>query len=317
MPRAASILIPAAACLVAAAPALADATNTARVIISPDFSGGAGPIDTTVSHTGTCDNTGSTTGGFSSAGAATAHVEYGSIRLTGSGTVSINATAIGIVRDTITITAPGVPTGTNGTLTYSVRVSGNVQATSGSSGATWNAQTNLDGGPFEISKTATSYSPSLGGAYVGNPFGVSSATVGFQFGVPRALYIELRGTADSANASTTNIGEAHFGGPLSLDWLGMTNLTANGSPIGSFSVASESGTNWGGDLTPVTCDSIDFNGDDLFPDTQDIDEFLSVFSGGACSTGTCGDIDFNNDGLFPDTSDIDSLLSVFSGGPCL
>ncbi|MFO0832015.1 MAG: hypothetical protein U0637_09245 [Phycisphaerales bacterium] len=69
--------------------------------------------------------------------------------------------------------------------------------------------------------------------------------------------------------------------------------------------------------TPITCDSIDFNGDALFPDTADIDDFLSVFSGGPCSTGTCGDIDFNNDGLFPDTLDIDSLLSVFSGGPCL
>ncbi len=65
------------------------------------------------------------------------------------------------------------------------------------------------------------------------------------------------------------------------------------------------------------CDSIDFNGDGLFPDTQDIDDFLNVFSGGVCSTGTCGDIDFNNDGLFPDTTDIDSLLSVFSGGLCL
>ncbi|MFO0830446.1 MAG: hypothetical protein U0637_01260 [Phycisphaerales bacterium] len=64
------------------------------------------------------------------------------------------------------------------------------------------------------------------------------------------------------------------------------------------------------------CDPIDFNADGLSPDTADIDDFLSVFSGGACSTGTCGDIDFNNDGLFPDTSDIDVLLRVFSGGPC-
>ncbi|MFO0830445.1 MAG: hypothetical protein U0637_01255 [Phycisphaerales bacterium] len=67
----------------------------------------------------------------------------------------------------------------------------------------------------------------------------------------------------------------------------------------------------------VRCDAIDFNGDGLYPDTADIDDFLSVFSGGPCSTGTCSDIDFNNDGLFPDTADIDSLLSVFSGGPCL
>ncbi|HEX2839439.1 MAG TPA: hypothetical protein VHN77_15080, partial [Phycisphaerales bacterium] len=64
------------------------------------------------------------------------------------------------------------------------------------------------------------------------------------------------------------------------------------------------------------CDPVDFNGDGLFPDTADIDDFLSVFSGGPCGTGTCNDVDFNNDGLFPDTTDIDALLSVFSGGPC-
>ncbi|MFO0830285.1 MAG: immunoglobulin domain-containing protein [Phycisphaerales bacterium] len=70
-------------------------------------------------------------------------------------------------------------------------------------------------------------------------------------------------------------------------------------------------------VTTPCCDSIDYNGDGLQPDTADIDDFLSVFSGGGCSTGTCADLDFNNDGLFPDTADIDSLLSVFSGGPCL
>ncbi len=67
---------------------------------------------------------------------------------------------------------------------------------------------------------------------------------------------------------------------------------------------------------PPTCDDIDFNGDGLFPDTADIDDFLTVFSGGSCPTRNCGDIDFNNDGLFPDTSDIDAFLTVFSGGAC-
>ncbi len=66
-----------------------------------------------------------------------------------------------------------------------------------------------------------------------------------------------------------------------------------------------------------SCDPVDFNRDQLFPDTADIDDFLRVFSGGACSTPFCGDIDFNNDGLYPDTTDIDALLSVFSGGACL
>jgi len=70
---------------------------------------------------------------------------------------------------------------------------------------------------------------------------------------------------------------------------------------------------------PTGCDSIDFNGDGLFPDTQDIADFIAVFGGGACPTGAgqCGDVDFNNDGLFPDTDDITSLIRVFAGGPCL
>ncbi len=64
------------------------------------------------------------------------------------------------------------------------------------------------------------------------------------------------------------------------------------------------------------CDPVDFNGDTLFPDTQDITDFITVFGGGACPTGTCGDIDFNNDGLFPDTDDISALIRVFGGGAC-
>jgi len=64
------------------------------------------------------------------------------------------------------------------------------------------------------------------------------------------------------------------------------------------------------------CDPVDFNGDGLFPDNQDLVDFLSVFGGGACSTGVCGDIDFNNDQLFPDNEDIAALFRVFGGGTC-
>lgn len=66
------------------------------------------------------------------------------------------------------------------------------------------------------------------------------------------------------------------------------------------------------------CDTIDYNRDELFPDVADLSDFISVFSGGACSNDPhCGDIDFNNDQLFPDVQDIQTLLSVFSGGPCV
>jgi hypothetical protein len=59
-------------------------------------------------------------------------------------------------------------------------------------------------------------------------------------------------------------------------------------------------------------------GDGLFPDTQDIEDFISVFGGVPCSTGMCHDIDFNNDGLFPDVCDLHDMISIFAGrtGPC-
>jgi hypothetical protein len=72
----------------------------------------------------------------------------------------------------------------------------------------------------------------------------------------------------------------------------------------------------------IGCDSVDFNLDSLFPDSLDIEDYLSVFAGGVCN-GQSGppacnaDLDFNNDGLFPDSLDVESLLSVFAGGPCL
>jgi hypothetical protein len=65
------------------------------------------------------------------------------------------------------------------------------------------------------------------------------------------------------------------------------------------------------------CDSIDFNADGLFPDDNDLVEFLTVLAGGNCSPGnTCNDIDFNNDGLFPDDNDLVAFLTVLAGGNC-
>ena len=69
-------------------------------------------------------------------------------------------------------------------------------------------------------------------------------------------------------------------------------------------------------LNRSPCDSIDFNNDTLFPDDNDLIDFLSVLAGGTCSTGTCNDIDFNNDGLFPDDNDLVAFLRVLAGGNC-
>lgn len=73
---------------------------------------------------------------------------------------------------------------------------------------------------------------------------------------------------------------------------------------------------------PGGCDSIDFNRDGLFPDSQDLEDFLGVLGGGptACSTFPvpgCRDVDYNNDTLFPDSLDLEALVSVLAGGPCV
>jgi hypothetical protein len=68
------------------------------------------------------------------------------------------------------------------------------------------------------------------------------------------------------------------------------------------------------------CDSIDFNNDELTPDSGDLDDFIAVLAGGplACSNfPNCNDVDFNNDGLAPDSTDLDAFISRLAGGECL
>jgi hypothetical protein len=71
-----------------------------------------------------------------------------------------------------------------------------------------------------------------------------------------------------------------------------------------------------GGVAPGACNDLDFNNDGLYPDVQDIEDFIVVFGGGECSTGNCDPTDFNNDGLFPDQEDLTRFLAVFGGGEC-
>lgn len=64
------------------------------------------------------------------------------------------------------------------------------------------------------------------------------------------------------------------------------------------------------------CNDIDYNNDGIFPDVQDLLDFLDVFGGGPCPTPRCDGLDFNNDGIFPDNDDLFLFLNVFGGGSC-
>lgn len=68
-------------------------------------------------------------------------------------------------------------------------------------------------------------------------------------------------------------------------------------------------------LLTLGCDSVDFNGDGVFPDDRDITDFFDLLAGAPCA-GFCNGVDFNNDGVFPDDADISDFLNVLAGGSC-
>ncbi|HEX2839385.1 MAG TPA: autotransporter-associated beta strand repeat-containing protein, partial [Phycisphaerales bacterium] len=175
--------------------------------------------------------------------------------------------------------------------------------------------------------------------FIGSPFGTLTVENNYNQALGGTLHIEVGGTSQFDRVVLTN-GTAALDGTLHVTLLNGF-VPAAGDAFDILSASSVSGTFSDSNLPALPpglswdvqylanalrlsvtgaggCDSTDFNNDGLFPDTADIDDFLSVFSGGPCSNDpNCGEVDFNNDGLFPDTLDIDSLLSVFSGGPCL
>jgi hypothetical protein len=67
---------------------------------------------------------------------------------------------------------------------------------------------------------------------------------------------------------------------------------------------------------PEGCDSVDFNGNGVFPEDQDVIDFFDILAGGTCPTGTCNDIDFNNNGVFPEDQDVVDFFNVLAGGTC-
>jgi hypothetical protein len=60
--------------------------------------------------------------------------------------------------------------------------------------------------------------------------------------------------------------------------------------------------------SPVERADPDFNNDGAFGNQLDVDDFLSVFSEGPCSTGNCDSIDTNRDGSLFDPRDIDAFV---------
>ncbi|MGH7243809.1 MAG: hypothetical protein ACREJD_10365 [Phycisphaerales bacterium] len=287
----------AALSLIAAQTALG-ATNTARVALNPNFSGGNGPIDLLVHNPGPVDAAAATTGGANSFGDAKTHVLYGFVQIQAHSTGSLSAQGIGSFQDTITITAPGVPNSTPGTLTYSVRVDGAISATAGASGASWSVATDIGGGATDLSRGGHISSPDLSPlGYQGDAFGTYTATGDFQFGFPATITVELHGIAGTGYSQN---GEGLASVPsLRVFWNGISAINLNGAPISNFIIVSGSGFNWLGSFTPCAGD---LNGDGQVDDS----DFVSFVV--AYNILDCADLampagcpaDFNSDGVVDD-----------------
>lgn len=282
-------------------PAFGDDNNTARVTLIPSFSGGNGPVDDLVVMPGTINISDATSGGFNSSGSGSQHTEYGMTHSIGNAFVALGTQCTGIVHDALTISAPGVAAGANGTLRYRVRVGGSINASSGSSVGRWGLHTSVSSGIYDISRQASFYSPSIfPSGYQGDPFGVYEATVSFRYGVAFSLDLEFNGVASAAN-DFTSTGEADFN--IWMNWLGVDQLTANGVPVSTFTVSSQSGTQWAGEITGCVAD-FDASG---FVDFDDFNMFVSAFEAGS------GDADVDGSG-FVDFDDFNFFVQAFEAG---
>jgi hypothetical protein len=233
--------------------AQATTLNTAQLSVAPSFAGGSGPYSGLQNQNGPASLAGTATGGANSNGAGTVFVNWGVVKMTGSAFGSLNTLARGIFRDELVITAPGVPNGTAGTVSYAIVVSGSLFADApGIARASWALAADLGGGNFDINVGGTQNSVVNGGQYVGAPFGTFSATVPFAFGSTMQLYVQLEGSAQAAfNNTIPGLPNAAFDMGQSLYWGGINAITVNGAPVSGFDVSSTSGTDYRNSMAPI------------------------------------------------------------------
>jgi len=221
----------------------------ARAIVAPNFScpdPGCAPVDDIEeASSGPQHAEGSAIGGFDGSGSASADVDFGAMHLFAHFLNSGHATGYGENRDLLTFTAPGVATGTLIQVTFKVLVDGNsIEGGAGGGQGRWALQADLGGGVFDINAGAQN---DVINGYVGDAFGLFSATVTIQAGFEAPLAVELTGTAiaSSGGEATADLGD-------SLYWGGITGVSVGGVALDEFTVTSASGTDWAQSFVPAS-----------------------------------------------------------------
>jgi hypothetical protein len=287
--------------------------NGARAIIQPDFGGGAGPVDINNELPGPVNASASSTGGSNSFGSAFVHTRYGYIRMQSHAEGSLNAQGWGTIRDTLIFTAPGFPTGTAASVTYSFRVEGSLSAPQGTSASMWSLGTDIGGGAWDLGKTGRFNSPVIfPSGYQGDPFGTYTATGTVQLGFPASFLIEFKINADASNHFTgAGLATVH---DARLYWGGITSVKINGVAVPGATATSESGTNWGIAITPCPGD---LNGDSQVDDS-DFVVFVVAYNILDCADPSMPagcPADLNNDG-FVDDADFVAFVSAYDQLVC-
>lgn len=194
-------------------------------------------------------------------GTATASAGYGVLKVStlADGSADGNAydaQATAGYSDTVTIF--GAPTGTLGTMVVTFDILGSMSYSgnctpliTGAAAcfAAWSAGA-ADSGPTSINQGGRV--DNIHGAS-GSSFGMQAATFSFHYGVPFTLSGSLTAEAydDGLDNSSVSVDMSH-----SVYWGGISDVTANGQAFTSFSLTSDSGTDWTKSFIPTTGPSI-------------------------------------------------------------
>lgn len=212
-------------------PAEAVTNVTVQLGVNPNFIGGTGPFNQSVTQTAPGELTsGLVTGGFSSSGTGHAFADIGTIKLDGTSEGSLNSVARGIFRDSFKIDLPGVPSNTQVQIDFAINVDGLLSVgNSNGASASWQLRADVGGGAFDLGADATLYnnSPSFGTThgYVGSPMGLLHGSATVLTG--QVMPIDIEFTA-SAQTSYDGFGgapaTASFDFSHTVTWAGMTVL---------------------------------------------------------------------------------------------
>jgi hypothetical protein len=197
---------------------------------------------------------------------ASSFVAPGVIKLSGGAGQGQNSGQTGQFSDTnVTIWASGLPTGAPLSVTMGFSIGGQLSESPLGCwcAADWAADFSFNGFGSEIGGWSGHLAPTPTGppltyvpVYTGDPLGVKySKTFSIFNGTGYTLQVGLTGQAEQANGPAPLILGIPYGTATddlahSLYWAGISSVTSNGMPVSSFTVTSDSGTDWSQSFVP-------------------------------------------------------------------